>query len=151
MAKFYKGKCNKCGQCCNGMVLHISFKRFLIKWVKYIELNPNYKPRKECNKEAVFLAKNFKEISYENARVLNPSIRKREKDNYYYKCIALKNNKCSIHKDRFNVCRKYPNYPFHKRPVFLINQINCGFILNKKGMNFKDDLDYFRKQVGFND
>lgn len=149
--KLFKGKCKMCGQCCKGMVLHPSFKKSLTKWGNYLKSNLKYKPTSESRKEMVFLVRNFKEISYKEAVKLNPSIKKKRKDSLYYKCLALKDNKCSIHKDRFSICRDYPNYPYMKRAIFLINQINCGFTFNKKGLRFKEDLECFRKKEGFND
>ncbi len=63
------------------------------------------------------------EISFEEARehhgfnmlfVRNPNIK-------FYNCKALKNNRCSIHEKRPDICREYPRHGYS------IKHSKCGF------------------------
>lgn len=124
--KFYKGQCNKCGQCCKGISAGKRTSDFISKWKKYIKSKPNYKARsKKANIDGSFLARNWIKISFKEAVKLNPSLT--EKDRYYYKCLSLVDNKCSNHKERPGICSGYPNYSGRDEPISLLNKINCGF------------------------
>lgn len=114
------------------------------EWLKthnISDVQETQRPLTDLDKEAIFLAQNFIEITDEN------DFREREKlvrlesqpllpfktsiQKYYY-CKNLIDNKCSVYGQRPYICSGYPEYKLHKRmnPNPLINSVDCGYYLN---------------------
>lgn len=135
MTKFFKGKCRRCGQCCKGISVSEKTGKLILKWKQYLKKAPDYKPKEKSRINIVFLAKNWIKISFKEAKILNPSLSNTD-GRSYYKCNGLVNNKCILHKERPDVCKNYPNYPYRTIPIGLLNENNCGYVL--KGGKWND-------------
>lgn len=98
-------KCKQCGNCCKG--IRIDF---------------------ELDNE---LKQHFIEISEEEAIKYHPIFQLFKNENHkYYNCNKLINNKCSIHNNKPQLCKDYPN-----KDGYSIKDIECGYF------NKEDDLD----------
>jgi Fe-S-cluster containining protein len=111
-------KCKKCGKCCEAIVLPLPMKE--IKKIAVSESNLS---------DSTFIARNFFEISEEEAFEINPYLKTwSERENYYYKCKMLDpiSKTCICYSTRPGTCRNFPYYDRGSNPGELYSK-KCGY------------------------
>jgi Fe-S-cluster containining protein len=121
-------KCKKCGSCCKAIRIEISPLEFHIEREKVKRgLKPKFKDMDICSKY-------FKLITKKEAFEINSELKEWECVDKlsFFKCNALKNNKCSIHDNKPEVCHGFPYYNNKKlHPGFKFYNKNCGYNINE--------------------
>ena len=104
-------KCKQCGKCCKGIRL-------------------NFEPDSE-------LSQIFEEILEVEAFKLHPVLMIFSDKKYkYYNCKMLVDNKCSIHKNKPDICRTYPI----KGHSF--KDLECGYFNKEDSLDLKLEIAY---------
>ena len=103
--------CKSCGQCCKAIYLPLSFEEIR-----------DIATKDKTNKDAIYISKNWNEITIEEAKKINPyffkkyekeSIKIHEKHFFVCNSFNSETNKCGDYENRPHVCRGFPFYP-HK-------------------------------------
>lgn len=118
--------CNKCGKCCQAIVLTFTKKEV----------------KSKRGPDVAFILKNWKRISKEKAIEINPYLKnwlnikcKFGRSMYFYKCLKYdpKSKLCLVHDKRPNVCSGYPIYKrgtVSEKETFYTEK--CGFNIKTK-------------------
>lgn len=113
--------CNQCGMCCKAIILNVSMDD-----VKRMAETPK--------SDAMFISKNWKEITKEEALLINPHLqnwidRPNIAPPYFYMCELLgSDNKCTVHDGgQPGTCTGFPWYGHGPIENFLLYSKDCGF------------------------
>jgi len=108
-----------CGKCCEAIGLRYS---------------PEDLRKYKTNRDAIWILKNWNQITQEDALKINPHLNKWvEKINtklFFYNCINYDKEKriCKIHKNKPNICA---DYPFYGRGKIAYDELfyspSCGY------------------------
>jgi len=127
------GKCVKCGQCCNAIVLTYGIDNIKAKLKK-----------EGPNKDLQFMVDNFEKITREEAIKRNPYLKKIKGQLQFFKCKKWdpKTKLCSDYKNRGATCINYP-FGYYK------DKMNLGMFFYSEECGHKIDFEIYKIKMGY--